>query len=219
MKTLAPKVRNSGFTVVELLGVIIILAILAAMLIPVNPRRRGKATQIVCLNNQKQIALGLTLFKDDHLGDYPWQVSATNSGFLEFAATSQIFPYFRPISEYFDKQSQIFICPKDPSKQRATNITQLTDDNISYFLNLSATTNRPSDTVLTGDRNLLVNGKPVNPGRLVITTNLDVSWTRDFHSSGGNLAFADGHAEWVKTNRLNSVFQQQPFAMNWLCVP
>jgi prepilin-type processing-associated H-X9-DG protein len=52
-----------------------------------------------------------------------------------------------------------------------------------------------------------------------VTTNIDLDWTGEFHPSGGNLAFVDGHAEWSETKELNSLIQRQPIATNRLCVP
>jgi prepilin-type N-terminal cleavage/methylation domain-containing protein len=55
-----------GFTLIELLVVIAIIAILAAILFPVFAKAREKAYQTTCLNNQKQLTVGIAIYAQDH---------------------------------------------------------------------------------------------------------------------------------------------------------
>ncbi len=75
--------RRAGFTLIELLVVIAIIAILAAILFPVFARAREKARQNTCLNNQRQLALAMQMYAQDHKEKLPlassWVVQLTTN--------------------------------------------------------------------------------------------------------------------------------------------
>jgi prepilin-type N-terminal cleavage/methylation domain-containing protein len=213
-----------GFTLVELLVVVAILIVLAAMLYPTAPIKR-RATTVVCLNNQKQLALGFIMFIDDHSYKFPWQLSITNAGTMELTAGNHAYPHYEVLSNYLNTsmRAQCLVCPTDKVKYRATNYFAPFDDhNISYFISLDATPG--ASFVLGGDRHLEALGKAVGNGSFLYTTNLALNWTRELHGQikngpVGGLSFADGHAEFVHTERLNTLFQNQQFAVDHLVVP
>lgn len=63
------------FTLIELLVVIGIIAILAAMLMPALGKAREKARQTECINQLKQISLGIEMYKGDNRGRFPYWIS------------------------------------------------------------------------------------------------------------------------------------------------
>jgi prepilin-type N-terminal cleavage/methylation domain-containing protein/prepilin-type processing-associated H-X9-DG protein len=63
-------VGRIGFTLIELLVVIAIIAILAAMLLPALASAKAKAQRTQCMNQMRQLGLGMTLFTSDNADRY-----------------------------------------------------------------------------------------------------------------------------------------------------
>jgi len=94
-----------GFTLVELLTVIAIISVLAAILFPVFSSAREKARQTRCQSNLSQLAIALKAYRLDH-GKYPPAPIYVSSIPRYIGGFSSLYP------DYVDDKN-LFICPND----------------------------------------------------------------------------------------------------------
>jgi prepilin-type N-terminal cleavage/methylation domain-containing protein len=113
------KANPRGFTLIELLVVIGIIAVLAAMLLPVLSKAKVRAQGSFCMNNTKQLALGWLMYPSDNgdklmdngAGGTPWVIktpyldfqsssSNTNTGALLDSSQSTMASYVKSAATY-----------------------------------------------------------------------------------------------------------------------
>ena len=100
--------RAAAFTLIELLTVIAVIGVLAAILIPAVGKVRERAHQTQCVSNLRQLAVAATMYASDHKGDYP----ALNG---ETEGAPQV-PWFEQLRPYIDDEAsrqsiELINCP------------------------------------------------------------------------------------------------------------
>jgi prepilin-type N-terminal cleavage/methylation domain-containing protein/prepilin-type processing-associated H-X9-DG protein len=122
---------GAGFTLLELLVVIALIAILAALLFPALSSARARAQGYQCLNNTRQLVLAWTLYSDDHNGRLAynlggnasrktvarksdqnwvnnvlsWELDADNTNTASLTQAS--------LGAYVGRSAQVYRCPSD----------------------------------------------------------------------------------------------------------
>lgn len=93
-----------GFTMVELLTVIAIIAILAALLFPVMAKARDQARQSGCMTNIHTMIQALKMYKDD------WRVYPDALYGIQYSGG----PYQNRLYPNYVKDRKTFNCPNSP---------------------------------------------------------------------------------------------------------
>ena len=207
-----------GFTLVELLVVVAIIAVLIGLLLPAVQSARAAARTSQCASNMRQVGLAIINFADAHRGSMP-----LSSHDLELGEEKQAWIY--TVAPFMEDVDTIRICPTDPNGP-----ARLSNKLTSYVLNsyvcirgdVGAITNmnkilersktyvafETSDRIGTShaDHTHGVNwfrDPMTRPNRIVRT------WGRikddiqtDRHGSGSNYLFADGHVELIDESQV-----------------
>jgi prepilin-type N-terminal cleavage/methylation domain-containing protein/prepilin-type processing-associated H-X9-DG protein len=175
------------FTLVELLVVITIIAILAAMLLPALSRAKAEAHRIICVSNLHQLQIGYL----SHVNDNDRWVG---NGDTKTAITSGVlYPY---ISDW-----QVYKCSADDVHDwRSYSINSRFNGELDPHEKLSDVTKSHDDVFIfieeSDPRTYNRNSFYVKPNGLVTWVNAD--WIGVFHNRKYNLSFLDGHSSTVR---------------------
>ncbi|GEM_PF-621475 len=101
--------RENGFTLVEILVVIAILAMLAGLLLPALSGARERARRTTCMNNLKQFSAAFEMYAEDFYERFPDQPSA-----LYIGATNN---NFKTIYPFYINTTKIFWCPSSLNRK------------------------------------------------------------------------------------------------------
>lgn len=208
-----------AFTLVELLVVIGIIAILAALLLPALSTAREKAKRTVCSNNLRQINSGIRMYSDDANDTSP------------STATNHVWAHYKDLMQGYlglggspTNQNRLFTCPADAFYYNFSDDGQvqfvrqgnheLPTSNFSSYL-----FNGANEFKKVPARNpfLGIAGRKLasirNPARTVLVTEwpaiVPYSWHRPklpvadvgncaFNNAMNMVGFVDGHVSYIK---------------------
>ncbi len=208
--------RPRAFTLVEMLVVVAILGILAAILFPAFARARENARRASCMSNLKQLDLGLLQYTQDYNERLPNVTDGAAGAGMGGGWT--FYSAFGPPSSAFDpskgslfpyvKSAQIYVCPSDSLGQSqgqsyATNscLNPGPQDATSHLRegkSLAAFAETSKWMALGEEGTPDNSATSTNDGFLYIKTD-SIS---DRHMEGSNIAFLDGHVKWIRDTQM-----------------
>jgi prepilin-type N-terminal cleavage/methylation domain-containing protein len=209
--------NRKGFTLVELLVVIAILGILIAIIFPVFARAREKTRQSVCLNNQKQLGMGMQMYADDYDGCLPpagvgdggpgpsgnWAGVDTISGMCD-PTKGAIYPYV--------KTKDVYLCPSVRNADLPCIDLAALPYPLSYSMNyLLSHVDADSRVTHPSTVGLLVHEdrKTINDGYFHSGAAIGITdKPSDVHNGGTCVLYCDMHVKWQCQNTIISAIEK-----------
>ena len=211
--------RSSGFTLVELLVSVSIVALLAAILLPAIMQARAATRRTVCLSNLRQWTLAVRMYTDTHHGRLPYRGQGVQPTTRLDAMDDWInaIPQFAESPPYIDlvnakkkpkaDDASIWICPDaislDQLRPDELNPTTLKQIDVTTFfaygMNMALSTpymgRRDSIDKVGPLQNMVFMADALGPYCSVIPHKND--YTPIARHIGGtvNIAFLDGRVE------------------------
>lgn len=114
------KTRRRGFTLAELLVVIGVIALLAALLLPALNNARHSALRAACLSSLQQLAFGMDMYVGENIGVLPGMASRSgfNAADWIYWRTNSAYPQFEKsplLTALSGQQKPSLRCPLDIS--------------------------------------------------------------------------------------------------------
>lgn len=109
--------KRRAFTLIEILVVVAIIALLAAILFPAFSRARESGRAIACTSNLKQIGMALNMYSEDYNGLHP--IAGAAIKWDEIDSATQNGPWMQQLQPYL-KSKQVFRCPSDSDSSTPT---------------------------------------------------------------------------------------------------
>jgi prepilin-type N-terminal cleavage/methylation domain-containing protein/prepilin-type processing-associated H-X9-DG protein len=128
-----PQNRRSAFTLIEILIVIAIICLLAAILFPVFARARESARRASCQSNLKQLGLAYTQYTQDY---DEWLVP-------QWVGGGSTIRYWPALVQPYIKNTQIYLCPSE-RRRGNRSVAQVGGGNTNYGYNRTVQPDGPA---------------------------------------------------------------------------
>jgi prepilin-type processing-associated H-X9-DG protein/prepilin-type N-terminal cleavage/methylation domain-containing protein len=201
--------RVGGFSLVELLSAIAVIAVLAALLIPAVGRISASSDNVTCQQNLRSLGVGMTLYTNDHGNNYPY----LNSWIVSIA------PYLdgEDLGElYYGNNVGCAYCPSFVDEAGGTNVRVENGMATSYSANCWLLTNsryvsdtervnyipEPARTMLLCDGVPYPNGQAALYYMRHLKSQEEGGFVGYWHSGQANFLFVDGHVEGLTEEEL-----------------